>query len=392
MKLVRALIGCGLVALSAVPALAERASVIRIGIVNSSSGPLAALAAEQIRGIELALKLLGNKIGGVPVEVYKEDGRYTADTGLQAVTKLIELDKIDFLLGNQMSNELLAYAKPAADDGVFVLSGLAGPSALAGADCNPRLFVLSWENNTPSEAVGQLMTESGIKRGYFMGQNYVTGKEHVAGAKRFYKGEIVGESYVPIENADYAAEIAGIQAANPHGLYVFLPGASGIAFMKQFANSGLNGKVKLFSGSWLADETNFSALGPAALGVNLGANWFADLDNPENKKFVAAFRQEYGRTPVFYAAFQYDAVMLLDQVVASLGGDISNKQALRAALEHAPVHSVRGTFAFNSNHFPVQDFYAAEVVTENGQMAHKTTGTVFTDHKDQFYASCHMPE
>jgi branched-chain amino acid transport system substrate-binding protein len=384
-------LGCGL-SLAAAPAMAERASIIRIGVLNSTSGPIAALADEQIRGIDIALKELGNKIGGVPVEIYKEDGRYTPDTGLQAEAKLVERDKIDFLLGNQMSNELLAYAKPAADAGVFVLSGIAGPSALAGAECNPRLFVLSWENNTPSEAVGQLMTSAGIKRGYFMGQNYVTGKEHVAGAKRFFKGDIVGESYVPIGQVDFAAELATIQAAKPDGLYVFLPGASGIAFLKQFANSGAKGTVKLFSGSWLADETNFKAIGDAALGTYLASPWFADFDNPENKRFVAAFTKEYGRRPVFYAAFQYDAVMLLNEVVTELKGDISNKEALRAAFEHAPVHSVRGKFAFNTNHFPIQNFYAAEVVKGPDGLRHKTTETVFTDHKDQFYTSCHMPQ
>jgi len=374
------------------PALAERASVIRIGILNSTSGPIAALAAEQIRGVELAVKVLGGKIGGVPVEIYKEDGRYTPDTSLQAATKLIERDKINFLLGNQMSNELLAYTKPAAEAGVFVLSGLAGPSDLAGAQCNPRLFVLSWENNTPSESVGAQMTADGVKRGYFMGQNYVTGKEHVAGAKRFFKGEVVGESYVPIDHTDYAAEIAAVGAANPEGMYVFLPGASGITFLKQFVNSGLNDKVKLYSGSWLADETNFAALGDAALGLHLGANWFADLDNPENQRFVAAFRKEYGRNPVFYAAFQYDAVMLLDQAVAKLKGDISDKAALRDALEHVPFKSVRGDFAFNSNHFPIQDFYAAQVVEDGGALHQKSTKKVFTDHKDQFFASCQMPK
>ena len=386
-------IGLGLAAMVAAgPALAERATVIRIGILNSTSGPIAALAAEQIRGVELAVKVLGGKIGGVPVEIFKEDGRYTPDTGLQAATKLIERDKVNFLLGNQMSNELLAYTKPAAEAGVFVLSGLAGPSDLAGAQCNPRLFVLSWENNTPSESVGAQMTADGIKRGYFMGQNYVTGKEHVAGAKRFFKGEVVGKSYVPIDHTDYAAEIAAIGAANPEGMYVFLPGASGITFLKQFVNSGLKDKVKLYSGSWLADETNFSALGDAALGLHLGANWFADLDNPENNRFVAAFRKEYGRNPVFYAAFQYDAVMLLDQAVTKLNGDISNKAALRDALEHVPFKSVRGDFAFNTNHFPIQDFYAAQVVDDGGALRQKSTKKVFTDHKDQFFGSCQMPK
>lgn len=372
-------------------AFAAKASVIRIGVINAQTGPSAALGAEENRGIAIALAQLGNKIDGIPVEMHYEDAVGPTEIGLRKVTKLIEEDKIEFLLGNQFSNQLLAYMPLAARNHVFVLSGVAGPSRLAGKDCNPYLFVLSWENNTPSAAAGALMNDMGVKRGYFIGQNYVTGKEHVAGAKRFFKGTVVGEAYVPPSQVDFAAEIANMRAANPQGLYVFLPGASGIAFLKQFENSGLKGKIKLFSGSWLADETNFAALGDAALGHNLVANWFASLDNPANTKFVDAFRKKYGRPPVLYAAFLYDSVMLLNAAVTSLGGDISNPAALRAAFEQAKIHSVRGNFAFNVNHFPIQNFYSATVVKVDGVLQHKVTGTIFTNYKDSFYGACHMP-
>ena len=206
---------------------------------------------------DLALKELGNKIGGIPVEVFKEDAGMTPASALQATTRLVEKDHIDFLVGQMLSNQLLAYVKPVTDSGAVIFSGVAGPSQLAGADCNPNLFVVSWENNTPSEAVGKYMTDSGVKRAFFISQNYVTGREYVAGAKAYFKGESVGEAYVPIEQVDYAAELAAINAANPDAVYAFLPGAGGIAFVKQFANSGMMGKVKLFSGSWLADEHSF---------------------------------------------------------------------------------------------------------------------------------------
>jgi branched-chain amino acid transport system substrate-binding protein len=374
----------------AVSALAAPPDKIRLGIISTVSGPIAVLGNEQMMGADLAFKELGNKLGGIPIESFKEDARMTPDTGLQAATRLTEKDKIDFLVGGQLSNQLLAYVKPVTATGTIILSGVAGPAQLAGEDCNPNLFVVSWQNNTPSEAVGKYMTDSGVKHAYFIAQNYITGKEYVAGAKSYYKGDVAGETYVAIEQVDYAAELAQMRAANPDAIYVFLPGAGGVAFMKQFANSGMRGKVKLFSGSWLADEHSFSALGDVALDAYLAAPWFADLDNPQNEKFVAEFRKEYGRNPVFYAAFVYDSIMLLDAAIREVHGEIGDKKALIAAIEKAPFHSTRGKFAFNTNHFPIQNFYAARVVKKDGVLQHQIVSTIFEDHKDSFYESCHM--
>ncbi|MFZ2143337.1 MAG: ABC transporter substrate-binding protein [Xanthobacteraceae bacterium] len=383
----------GILALAAVTAgsaAAAPAESIRLGVISTTTGPLAVLGKEQYMGADLALKMLGNKIGGIPVEVFKEDAGMTPDTALRATTRLTEKDNIDFLVGQQLSNQLLAYVKPVTATGTIIISGIAGPSELAGKDCNPNLFAVSWQNNMPSEAVGQLMTNSHVKRAYFMSQNYVTGKEYVTGAKAYYKGEVAGEAYVPIPQVDYAAELATIRAANPDAIYVFLPGAGGVAFVKQFASSGMKDKVALFGGSWLADEHSFPALGDVAIGINVAAPWFSELKNPENEKYVAEFRQEYGRNPVFYSAFVYDSIMLLDGAVKAVHGDISDKKALRAAIQSAPFKSTRGKFAFNVNHFPIENFYSARVAKKNGVLQHEVLGTIFEDHKDSFSESCKM--
>ena len=376
--------------LAASPVFAQSADKIRLGAITTLSGPVAVLGKEQMMGLDLALKKLGNKIGGVPIEVFREDAKMTTDTAQQATTKLVESDKIDFLVGNMLSHQVLAYVKPVTDSGALLLSSISGPSRLAGEECTPNFFSYSWENNAPSEAVGQLMTNSGSKKAFFLAQNYVTGKEHAEGAKHFYKGEIVGEAYVPIQQVDYAAEIASIRASGADSVFVFAPGAGGIAFVKQFANSGLKDKVKLFSGSWLADEHSFEALGDAALGINLAAPWFPRLDNPANKAFVADFQKEYGRLPVFYAAFVYDSLMALDAAVKATGGNFKDKSKVRGELKKANFKSVRGDFSLNVNHFPIQNYYSAKVVKKDGKLEHEVTGTIFTAQKDRFYQACKM--
>ena len=395
MLISRRRLGTGLVggALAAAtrPARAGPPASIRIGVLHAMTGPISVIAREQMMGLELALTRLGNRLGGVPVELFEEDARMTPDTGLQAATRLIEQRHIDILVGNQLSNQLLAYIAPLAAANVVVFTDLPGPSQLAGAGCTPDLFVMSWENNTNSAAIGLAMTAAGVKRAYFISQNYVTGREYVAGARKFYHGEVAGEAYLPIEQTDYAAEIAAIRAARPDAVYVFLPGAGGIAFLKQFAGAGLKARIPLFSGSWLADEHSFAALGAAAEGAHLVANWFADLDNPQNVEFVAAFVAKFGRRPVVYAAMTYDNMMLLDRAVASLGGDISDRDALRRAIRGSDFQSVRGPFAFNVNQFPIQNYYAAEVVRSDGELRHKVTATIASGFKDGYFDQCHMP-
>jgi branched-chain amino acid transport system substrate-binding protein len=364
---------------------------IRLGLLTNLTGPLTVLGKEQVMGLELALKRLDNKIGGIPVELATEDAGMSPDTALKATTRLTERNHIDFLVGLFLSNQLLAYVKPVTDTGAIIISATPGPIELAGKDCNPNLFVLSWQNNSPSEAVGKSMSTAGAKRAYFLSQNYVTGREHAAGAKQYFNGEVAGESYVPLDQADYASEISSIRAANPDAVYVFLPGANGISFVKQFANAGLKNRIKLFGGSWLADEQSFPALGDAALGINVAAPWFAQLRNPQQEEFVRAFTEQYKRTPVIYAAFVYDSLMLLDGAVREVKGEIGDKPALRRAIESVPFQSTRGKFRFNTNHFPIQNYYAAHVVKADGVLRHELDGTVFEDHTDSAAPQCHMP-
>ena len=95
---------------------------------------------------------------------------------------------------------------------------------------------------------------------------------------------------------------------------------------------------------------------------------------------------------MFYAAFVYDSLMLLDSGVRAVHGEIGDKKALRSALEAAHFQSTRGTFAFNTNHFPIQNFYAARVIKKDGVLQHEIVSTIFENHKDSFYQECHMPQ
>lgn len=149
--------------------------------------------------------------------------------------------------------------------------------------------------------------------------------------------------------------------------------------------------VVLFGPGFSADEDVIRAVGPAMAGMVNSSHWAHDLDNPQNKRFVADFAKEYGRTPTLYASQSYDAAMLIDAAVRDVKGRIENKDALRVALKNAEFCSVRGAFKFNRNHFPIQDYYLRIVRRDaDGRVTNYTLGTVFKNHADAYASMCKM--
>src|ERR1044071_6189499 len=107
------------------PALAQQKSV-KIGFISTFSGPVAVIGNDMRNSFELALDHMGRKMGGLPVEVIYEDDGFKPETGLQKTQKLIDSDKVDFIVGYIWSNVLLASLKPLKDYKTFTAVTNAG--------------------------------------------------------------------------------------------------------------------------------------------------------------------------------------------------------------------------------------------------------------------------
>jgi branched-chain amino acid transport system substrate-binding protein len=357
-----------------------------IGLMAPLSGPQALVGQDQVDGFTLALELLGGKLGGQGVTLLKEDDQLKPETGQQIVRKFIDRDKVDAIVGLSFSNVLMGSLPRLADSGTVAIATNAGPSPIAGASCKPNVFSVAWQNDGSAEAMGKFAQDRGVKRVYLMAPNYQAGKDMLAGFKRFFKGEVVGETYTQVNQPDYAAELAQLQAAKPDAVFVFYPGGMGVNFVKQMSQAGLLPKLPLYS-VFTVDGTTLPSLRDAAAGTISGAMWDAALDNPQNRKFVAAFEAKYKRTPSEYAATGFDAANLLDVAWRKAGGDAKK---LAAALKTAgdEFKSVRGPFRFNNNNLPVQNYYAFEAVKDGGKLAIKHVGTPLSAHADAYHAQC----
>jgi branched-chain amino acid transport system substrate-binding protein len=370
---------------------AEAADALKVGFLTTLSGPGGALGVEIRDGFALALKERDGKLGGLPVQLEVVDDQQSADTGRQAVERLLKRDKVDVMTGIVFSNVLLPVMPAILGNDTVYLSTNTGPAEYAGEKCNKNFFAVAWENEDIPAAMGKYVSESGKKSVFLIAPNYPGGRESIGGFKRLYKGKIADEVYVKMGQLDYSAELAQLRASGADSAFFFLPGGMGISFIKQLVASGLSKDVTLYAPGFSADDDTIKAVGDPMLGMFNSSQWAADLPGEANQKFVADFEKTYGRIPTLYASQGYDAALLLDGAVRDVKGRIEDKEAFRQALKKADFKSVRGNFRFNTNQYPIQNYYLRVVGHDKqGRIANSTLKTILTDYHDPFASSCKM--
>jgi branched-chain amino acid transport system substrate-binding protein len=363
------------------------AQTLNIAVVTTLTGPQAPLG-EQIRdGFQLALDQHGGKLGGMTVDLTIVDDELKPDVAVTKIRGLMESKRQDFVIGPVFSVVKAAIFKPVTGGGAYLISPNAGLSTFAGKACSPDLFVTSYQNDQPHSVSGQFATDKGYKRAFIIAPNYQAGRDALNGFKSRFKGEVVNEDYVPLNQMDMQSEIAKIADAKPDVVYVFLPGGLGISFVKQYRQAGLT-TIPVLS-TFTVDESTLPAQGDAAIGFYTGTNWAPNSDNAANKAFEPAFEKRFGYVPATYAAQAFDTANLIDSAVRVAGNDHAK---LRAALEKADFASVRGSFRFGSNHYPIQDFYLAKVAKRaDGKLQTEIVSKVLSNDVDPYAAECKMP-
>ena len=357
------------------------AQPVKIGVITTLSGGGAGLGIDVRDAFELAIERSGNS----DIELIVEDDAQKPELAVQIADKMIQSDQVDLLTGIIWSNLAMAVVPSVTAQDVIYISPNAGPSPLAGAGCSPNYFNVAYQNDNFHEAMGEYANQD-YENTFILAPNYPAGQDSLTGFKRYYKGELAGEVYTQLGQTDYAAEIAQIRASGADSVFFFLPGGMGIAFTKQYAQSGID--TPLLGPGFSFSQDVLPAIGEAALGVKNSASWSHDLDNAANQEFVEAFQAKYDRLPSVYAAQAWDGANLILSALEVAAVD--DKEAFRSALKGAEFDSVRGNFSFNTNNHPIQDIYVREVVMEGDVITNKIVGTVFNDHGDAYASECSM--
>ncbi len=376
------IIMAGMMGLSFGAAGMAAAEPVKVGMITTLSGGGSGLGIDVRDGFMLAVKQAGNKELSVVVE---DDARKPA-LAVQIADKMIQSEKVDILTGIIWSNLAMAVVPNAVAQGKIYISPNAGPSQLAGRGCHPNYFNASFQNDILPEGMGAYANKVGLNKTFIMAPNYPAGRDVLNGYKRFYKGSLASEVYTKLGQTDYAAEIAQIRASGADSVFVFLPGGMGIAFMKQYAQSGVN--IPVMGPAFSFDQGILKAVGQAAVGAKNASHWSKDLDFPGNASFVKSFQAEYGRLPSLYAVQGFDTASII--LSAMKKASIKDIDAFRTAMKEADFASPRGKLKFGNNQHLIQTIYVREVIKEGDIYTNKVDSIALENHQDNYAAKCKM--
>ncbi len=368
----------GAAALAMLPAGAKSAEKkpIVIAIPVGLSGVNSVVAPAVVQSAELAEEEI-NARGGVlgrPLKVVPLDDESGPAGAVKAFNTAIRQHKADAIITMETSAARNAGA-PIADRAktLFIYT-----SFYEGRACGKYLFVNAWVPEQIVPPLIRFMTdEKKVKRWFAVGSDYAFGRGMIDAAKKTTQelgGTIVGEEFQPLQQSDWTAIISKIRAANPDGIiYSTSGGGPNIDFMKQFKAAGL----KMPVGSLSIDELTAEAGGNAAEGVYYTGDYFTGIDNPENKKFLAAMRKKFGanlKTPNSLSQPQYDGVHAYAMAVEKAGTTDIDKvvQVLPTIVFKGP----RGAVQMNKQHHAPLPVYLAQVQADGKTKILKDFGLV----------------
>ena len=289
---------------------ARAADAVRIGLDNPLTGTVAVLGKNELIGCQMALEEINAKGGilGRPVELVVEDST-SGDAGVavQKARKLIESDKVDFLLGNDNSAMALAIAQVSNEKGVLHIVPGAHTDAVTGASCHWNVFRVC--NTTQMEAnavAGALVKEYGRKY-YYLTPDYAFGHTLESGlikALAAFGGERVGGDLTPLGSVDFSSYLIKAQAANPDVILFLVPGDDMLNALKQAVQFGLQNEVHL-AGAHQEMEP-LEGLPPEARIGTWVMEWYWNQPGvPHVAEFVAEVKKRTGRVPTARTWFGY---------------------------------------------------------------------------------------
>ncbi len=365
------------------------AQTVKIGIVNTFSGPQASFGEMTDRAFRLYIKMHEEELpAGVKLElIQRDDGGPNPDKAKQLAQDLIVRDRVNLLAGVAFTPNAMAIAPLTAEAKMPLIITNAGTSVITTR--SPYLARVSftlWQSIYP---LGQWASKR-YKRAFTLVSDYAPGTDAEEAFGRGFKeggGEVIGAVRVPLQNPDFAPFMQRVKDAKPDALMVFIPaGKTATAVMKAFSDLGLNkAGIQLIGPGDITTDEELPNMGDVALGVLTVHHYSAAATRPANKAFVDAWKKEYGAasTPNFVAVGAWDGMDAIFYVVKAQKGRIDPDRTMELLKGYKNPNSPRGPISIDpETRDIVQNEYLREVRKVGGQLANVELETVATAVKD----------
>lgn len=359
----------GLLALSMLPAavLAQGKEPVRVALVTSKSGGFSTMGADVANGIKFAVDEANAKGGvdGRQVVLAEGDDESTPDAGRRVAEKLAR-DGHNLIIGPITSSISLAISQNLSRWDAAFIGTISKADKLTADACNPRFVRTNHSDAMDLAMINEWVKGLDGKTFGIMAADYVWGQDS---AKSFEAAvtaqgkKVAIKLFVPLGTKDYAPYIQQLKAANVDAVWVAdVSGA--IAFVKQAADFALIPGTPLIGHALLSNFV-VNATGKALTNVPGNVGFTPDIDTPQTKAFVSAFKAKYNRLPSDTEGQAYNGAMVLFQGV-TLAKSVQ-PEAVTKALRGATVDTLYGkaTVRTADNQLLIPN-YVARVKTADG--------------------------
>ena len=355
---------------------AAPAQTIKIGVINSYSGPFATLGDLMDKAMKLYMKQNADKLPpGVKIElVIRDDGGPNPDKARQLAQELIVRDKVQFLTGVVFTPNALAMAPLTQEAKVpFFIANAATSVITERSPYIARFSFTLWQSTYPLGA----WASRRYKRAYIAVSDYSPGHDSEAGFERGFTeggGRIVGKVRFPLANPDFVPFIQRAKDAQPEVLFAFVPaGRQATQIIKAYGDLGLDkAGIKFIGPGDITTDEELPNMGDAPLGVITMHHYSAAATRPANKAFIAAWKKEYGEksVPSFMSVGQWDAMDAIYYVIREQKGKIDPDRTMALVKKYKNPNSPRGPIAIDpETRDIIQNEYMREVRKVGGQLA-----------------------
>ncbi len=270
---------------------------VTVGILHSVTGTMAISETGSVEAEKLAIKQI-NEAGGVlgrKIEFIQEDGASDWPTFAEKAKKLLVNDKAACVFGCWTSASRKAVLP------VFEQYNgmLYYPTFYEGLEQSKNVIYTGQEATQQILAgIDWVVKEKGAKTFYLLGSDYIWPRTSNKIARKHIekKGlKVVGEEYYPLGNTQFNSVINKIKLTKPDVIYAIVVGGSNVAFYKQLKAAGIDlSKQTLLTISVTEDEI-LGIGGENIAGAYACMKYFQSLDNDNNKAFVKAFKEMWGK-------------------------------------------------------------------------------------------------
>ena len=375
----------GISLLAALPAQAQQ---VKIGIVNSFSGFLAAPGDLMQKGMDLYAKThMQDLPAGVTIDVVKRDDTTNPEVGKRLAQELITRDKVNILMG-VMGSPIAAAIAPLTKEAKIplVITNAAGVSIPRISPYVARVSFTQWQTAVP---LGKWAASKGWKKAYTAVSDFIPGHDAEGAFNKGYLdggGQIIGALRFPTNSPDFAPFVQKVKDAKPDVLFIFVPGGpQATAMMKAIKDLGLKeAGINVVATQDLVPDEELPNMGDAAIGVVTAGTYSVAADRPANKAFLAAWAKEYGdkSTPDFFAVGGWDGMAAVFDVIKQTKGKFDGDQAMAILSNWKKPDSPRGPISIDPNtHDIVQNIYIRRTEMKDGKLQNTEFDTI-PDVKD----------